>query len=103
MKTRGKALTGALCALLLLVSATAATAVSRGEVVQEVVTALGLPEWGGARQYEDVPPGHPQEEAIETAAALGILLPGDHFHPDIEATRAEALGLAFLGMGWRKE
>ena len=78
-------------------------AVSRGAVITEVIQSLNLPPWKGTNRFSDVPPGHPHAQAIETASALGILLPGSHFHPDIEATRAEALGFAFWAMGWQKE
>ncbi len=78
-------------------------AVGRGAVVDQVIRSLNLPPWKGTSRFSDVPPGHPYAQAIETASALGILLPGTHFHPDIEATRAEALGFAFWAMGWRKE
>lgn len=78
-------------------------AITRGDVVQTVVDALDLPPWGGNERFADVSPLHPRARAIETASALGILLPGDRFHPDIEATRAEALGFAFLALGWRHE
>ncbi len=78
-------------------------AVSRGVVVEEIIRSLGLPQWKGTTRFTDVPPSHSHAQAIETASALGILLPGSHFHPDIEATRAEALGFAFWAMGWRKE
>jgi hypothetical protein len=81
----------------------AGEAVSRGAVVDQVIRSLGLPSWKGASRFSDVAPSHPYAQAIETASALGILLPGSHFHPDIEATRAEALGFAFWAMGWRKE
>jgi hypothetical protein len=87
----------------LFLSPTCCAAVTRGDVVQIVVDALGLPLWGGKERFADVPSTHPRAKAIETASALGILLPGDRFHPDIEATRAEALGFAFLAMGWRRE
>lgn len=89
--------------LFLLVLPTPASAVSRGEVVAAVVQALNLPPWSGKEHFADVHPDHPQAPYIETASALGVLLPGDHFHPDMEATRVEALGFAFLAMGWRKE
>ncbi len=89
--------------LLLLTLPAPSFAVSRGEVVAAVVQALDLPPWSGKEHFADVHPNHPQAPYIETASALGVLLPGDHFHPDMEATRVEALGFAFLAMGWRKE
>ena len=89
--------------LMLLLLPAPSPAVSRGEVVAAVVRALGLPPWSGKEHFADVPPHHPLASFIETASALGILLPGDHFHPDMESTRAEALGFAFLAMGWRQE
>lgn len=88
---------------LLLALPLPCSAVTRGEVVAAVVHALDLPPWSGKEHFADVPPNHPQASAIETASALGVLLPGDHFHPDMQATRVEALGFAFLAMGWRKE
>ncbi len=99
--------TGFVVALLLAAALSAlphaAWAVTRGEVVEAVVQALKLPPWTGSARFADVPPGHPHAKAIETAAALGVLLPTDHFHPDMEAARAEALFLALRGMGWRHE
>jgi hypothetical protein len=82
---------------------TSCTAVTRGEVVQIVVDALGLPLWGGKERFADVPPTHPRAKAIETASALGILLRGIDSPTTSIATRAEALGFAFLAMGWRRE
>ena len=91
-----------LCAAL-LAPPQASWAVTRGEVVAAVVQALKLPPWTGTARFADVPPGHPHARAIETAAALGVILPTDHFHPDMEAARAEALFLALRAMGWRHE
>ncbi len=104
MKKLSKGILAAACLLLLTLGLPLPTfAVTRGEVVEAVIQALRLPPWSGTARFADVPPGHPHAKAIETAAALGIILPTDHFHPDIEAARAEAVFLALRGMGWRHE
>lgn len=80
-----------------------ALAITRAEVIGAVVNALDLPPWGGSIRYPDVKPSHPQAQAIETAAALGVILPTDRFYPDLEATAAETVCLALRAMGFRAE
>lgn len=91
--------------LLFIVTVTphTALAITRAEVIGTVVEALDLPPWGGSIRYPDVTPDHPQAQAIETAAALGVILPTDRFYPDIEATAAETVCLALRAMGMRAE
>lgn len=98
-----KGLIGAVLSALVFAMALPALAVTRGEVVEAVIQALRLPAWSGTARFADVPPGHRHARAIETAAALGMILPTDHFHPDMEAARAEAVFLALRAMGWRHE
>jgi len=76
---------------------------TRGETVDTVIRALGLPLWGGGKHFTDLPPDHPFAASIETAAALGILHPSEQFYPDIDATRAEALMFSLQAMGLRHE
>ncbi len=80
-----------------------AIAVTRSEVIGAIVDSLGLPAWGGGIRYPDVSPDHPHARAIETASAMGIILPTDWFYPDLEATAAESLCLALRALGMRSE
>lgn len=80
-----------------------AQAITRAEVIGVIVESLGLPPWGGSIRYPDVTPDHPRAQAIETAAALGIILPTDRFYPNLEATAAETICLALRAMGMRAE
>lgn len=85
--------------LCLIVISTNLEAVTRGEALHGILTALELPQWSG-KSFSDVPPDHPYGRSIESAFAMGILFPTDHFYPDIPASRAEALAFAFMAMGW---
>lgn len=78
---------------------TSLEAVTRGEALHGILTALDLPQWTG-KSFSDVPHNHPYRRSIESAFAMGILFPTDHFYPDIPASRAEALAFAFMAMGW---
>lgn len=80
-----------------------ASAVSRGEMAEVIIKTLDLPRWTGQDRFSDVPTDHPFFSAIETARAYGIIFPGEKFHPDLEATRIEALHFAFKAMGWSHE
>lgn len=85
--------------LCLAIIPTALEAVTRGEALHEVITALELPQWTG-KAFSDVPVDHPYGKSIESAFAMGILFPSDQFYPDIPASRVEALAFAFMAMGW---
>lgn len=78
-------------------------AVTRGELVQEIIKTLKIPYWEGERYFADIPPKHPYKAAAETALALGIILPNETFYPDLEATNAEAIFFALRAMGLRHE
>ena len=80
-----------------------AFAVTRGQLLHEIVNTLGIPKWEGKGHFMDIPPGHPYKAAAETALALGIILPSETFYPDIEATNAEALFFSLRAMGMRHE
>lgn len=80
-----------------------AFAVTRGQLLHEIVNTLGIPKWEGKGHFVDIPPGHPYKAAAETALALGIILPSETFYPDIEATNAEALFFSLRAMGMRHE
>lgn len=81
----------------------AAVAVTRGELVHEIIKTLEIPYWEGEKYFVDIPPEHPAKAAAETALALGIILPNETFYPDLEATNAEALFFALRAMGLRHE
>ncbi len=85
--------------LLCILSVTPLEAISRGEALNDILTALDLPIWQG-EAFSDVPANHPYARSIESAFAMGILFPSDRFYPDIPASRAEALAFAFRAMGW---
>lgn len=88
-----------LLTLCFVIMPTSLEAVTRGEALHRILTALELPQWTG-KSFSDVPSDHPYRSSIESAFAMGILFPTDHFYPDIPASRAEALAFAFMAMGW---
>lgn len=79
------------------------TAITRGRLLKEVFDSLGIPPTSGSISYSDVSPSHPFFNYIQTARALGIIFPGDRFHPDMEITRAESIMFIFNSMGWTHE
>ncbi|MBN1333963.1 MAG: phosphodiester glycosidase family protein [Synergistales bacterium] len=80
-----------------------AESVSRGEMVKYILDTLNIPPWTGERTFSDVPESHLHSSYIETARALGLIYPSERFHPDLKATRAEALMFALKAMGWEHE
>lgn len=76
-----------------------ATAISRGEVVYEIMSALELPIVQGDSEFVDVPKTAQYGNSVQAAKALGILQPFEHFHPTLEATNAEALMFAVRALG----
>lgn len=80
-----------------------AMAITRGRFLKEVFETLGIPPTAAKGYYSDVPSLHPFFKYIETARALGIIFPGDRFHPDMQITRAESLMFIFKSMGWTHE
>lgn len=102
-RTRRVGLTLAVLSVCFALAVLPAQAITRGEVIGAIVESLELPAWGGGIRYPDVRPSHPQARAIETASAMGIILPTDWFYPDLEATAAETLCLALRALGLRAE
>ncbi|MDD2518251.1 MAG: hypothetical protein PHR72_08785, partial [Synergistales bacterium] len=92
-----------LSAFLVAVGAWPSVAATRGELINVIVSSLGLPEWPGETHFADTGPDHPFRHSVETAAALGILNPSEHFYPDIEASKAEAVMFSLQAMGLRHE
>ncbi|MDD2207487.1 MAG: phosphodiester glycosidase family protein [Aminobacterium sp.] len=90
-------------ALFYLWGSIPAEAITRGIMAEAIVDALAIPRWTGEERFSDVPENHPAFSAIETARSYGIIYPGERFHPDLEATRIEALYFAFKAMGWSHE
>ncbi len=88
---------------LLIFQAIPAEAISRGIMAEAIIESLAIPRWTGEEHFSDVPENHPAFPAVETARAYGIIFPGERFHPDLEATRMEALLFAFKAMGWSHE
>ena len=76
---------------LLIFQAIPAEAISRGIMAEAIIESLAIPRWTGEEHFSDVPENHPAFPAVETARAYGIIFPGERFHPDLEATRMEAL------------
>ena len=72
-------------------------------MAEAIIESLAIPRWTGEEHFSDVPENHPAFPAVETARAYGIIFPGERFHPDLEATRMEALLFAFKAMGWSHE
>jgi len=77
--------------------------VSRGEMVKYILETLNIPPWTPETTFSDVPQSHIYSSYIETARALGLIYPSERFHPDLKATRAEALMFALKSMGWEHE
>lgn len=80
-----------------------AAGVTRARLVSTIISTLELPLWSGNRYFTDIPAGHPDARAVESAAALGILPPTERFYPDIEASRAEVLMYSLRSLGLSKE
>lgn len=76
-----------------------ASAISRGEVVYEIMTALDLPVVQDGSGFADVSKLTLHGESIQAAKALGILPPFEHFYPTLDATNAEALMFALRALG----
>jgi len=87
----------ALC--IILSSVYSATAISRGEVVYEIMNALDLPVVQEGSGFADVSSSTPHGDSIQAAKALGILPPLEQFYPSLEATNAEALMFAVRALG----
>jgi hypothetical protein len=79
---------------------------TRGQVVQTIVEAFGLPPATAPAPFRDVPPSHPYAAAIAAAQTLGIVS-GDIdpagrlvgvFRPDAPINRAEVAKILTLAM-----
>lgn len=84
---------------LVLLQTSTAAAISRGEVVYEIMSALELPLVQGDSGFVDVSKLTLHGESIQAAKALGILPPFEHFHPTLEAANAEAVMFAVRALG----
>lgn len=84
---------------IILSSVCSATAISRGEVVYEIMNALDLPVVQEGTGFSDVSSSTPHGDSIQAAKALGILPPLEQFYPSLEATNAEALMFAVRALG----
>jgi hypothetical protein len=60
-----------LSAFLVAVGAWPSVAATRGELINVIVSSLGLPEWPGETHFADTGPDHPFRHSVETAAAWG--------------------------------
>ncbi len=89
--------------VLIMFISRSATAITRGRLLKEVFDSLGIPPTSASVSYSDVSSNHPFFNYIETARSLGIVFPGDRFHPDMEITRAESIMFIFKSMGWTHE
>ncbi|MDR7523251.1 MAG: phosphodiester glycosidase family protein [Armatimonadota bacterium] len=75
-------------------------AVSRGQFVQWLVAARGLPQVRQALPpFADLPAGSEHAPAVETAVAFGIVPPGGVFRPGAPLLRGEAFGWLVRAMG----
>ena len=103
-KRLAKSAAAALLPVMLIAAVTSvSSAATRAEVIDVIVSSLGLPVWAGEKHFSDIGPDHPFGRSVETASALGILDPAERFYPDMEATRAEAVMFALQSMGLRHE
>ena len=84
---------------IILSSVCSATAISRGEVVYEIMNALDLPVVQEGTGFSDVSSSTPHGDSIQAAKALGILPPLEQFYPSLEATNAEAFNVCRKGTG----
>jgi len=100
---RNKIITLCYAIAIITLQSCPALSVTRGTLLQNVLISLQIPMKHCPGKYTDVPPNHPLFKYIETARALGIIFPGERFHPDMEITRAESVMFAFKAMGWIHE
>lgn len=78
-------------------------ALTRGQMISEILDTLNIPVSANFSNFSDVPTNHPFFRHIETARAMGIIYPGERFHPDMEATVAETVFFALRTMGLEHE
>lgn len=74
--------------------------VTRAQFVAWVVAARGLPAVRiDSARFSDLPPGHNLRQAVETAAAFGIVPAGGAFRPDAPITRGDAMVVLVRSLG----
>ncbi len=103
LRKPGRYLSTMILIVLIMFISRSATGITRGRLLKEVFDSLGIPPTSDSISYSDVSSNHQFFNYIQTARALGIIFPGDRFHPDMEITRAESIMFIFNSMGWAHE